>query len=68
MGKKKKLAKINKAASEKILEIKAILEVLSEIEQAHYPANTMIEIAKKKVIKIFHNIEITRKILKIQIN
>jgi hypothetical protein len=65
MSKKKKLAKINKAASEKILEIKAILEVLSDTEQACYPAGVMIEIAKKKVIKVFNNIEITRKILKI---
>jgi hypothetical protein len=52
MGKKKKLVKINKISSEKILEIKAILEALSEIEQAHYPADAMIEIAKKKVIKV----------------
>jgi hypothetical protein len=65
MGKKKKLAKINKTASEKMLEIKAILDALSDIEQAHYPTDTMIEIAKKKVIKVFHNIETTRKILKI---
>jgi hypothetical protein len=65
MGKKKKLAKINKESSGKILEIKAILEVLSDVEQAHYPAAVMIDIAKKKVVKVFNNIEITRKILKI---
>jgi hypothetical protein len=65
MGKKKKLAKINKTSLEKILEIKAILDVLSDIEQANYPANMMIEMAQKKIAKTFKNIEITGKILKI---
>jgi hypothetical protein len=65
MSKKKKLAKINKVTSRKIIEIKAILEALSDIEQASYPTNVMIEIAQKKVSKIFNNIEITEKILKI---
>ena len=65
MSKKKKLAKINNEASEKILEIKAILEALSDIEQSSYPTNILIEIAKRKIIKVFCNIEKNNKILKI---
>ena len=65
MSKKKKITKITDAISEKILEIKAILEVLSYTEQASYPTNIMIDIAKKKIVKIFNNVESTRKILKI---
>ncbi|MDD3149553.1 MAG: hypothetical protein PHV68_01870 [Candidatus Gastranaerophilales bacterium] len=64
MNKKKKLAKINKKASIEIFELKAVLDALFDINQAHYPANVMIEIAKKKVRKIFNNIETTRKVLK----
>ena len=65
MSKKRRLAKINKEASGKTLEIKAILEALSDIEQACYPANVLIEIANKKNIKVFNSIQQTRKILKI---
>ncbi|MDD3149504.1 MAG: hypothetical protein PHV68_01625 [Candidatus Gastranaerophilales bacterium] len=65
MNEKKRLAKINKMSSIEIFEIKAILEALLNIEQAYYPANVMIEIARKKVIKVFNNIETARKILKI---
>ncbi|MDD3419907.1 MAG: hypothetical protein PHE78_04830 [Candidatus Gastranaerophilales bacterium] len=65
MGKKKKLAKIHKSASGKILEIKALLDTLSEIEQSSYPANTLIEIANEKALNVFQNIEHSRQILKI---
>ncbi len=65
MSKKKKLAKINKAASGKALEIRAVLEALSDLEQDCYPANVLIGIAEEKVIKVFNNIETTRKILKL---
>ncbi len=65
MSKKKKPAKINGAASGKVLEIKAFLEALSILEQDCYPANVLIVIAKEKVMKVFNNIETTRKILKL---
>ncbi len=65
MSKKKKLTNINRINLGKILEIKAILEALSDIEQTCYPANILIEIARKKVVKVFKNIEKTRSILKI---
>ena len=57
MSKKKKLAKLNRDISCKSLDILAILEVLSETEQAHYPASTMIEIAKRKTKQLFKNVE-----------
>jgi len=65
MSKKQKLAKINYAASKNLLEIKAILEILSDTEQSSYPANVMIDITKQKVSNVFNNIELTRQILKI---
>jgi hypothetical protein len=65
MSKKKKLTKINKTASRKTLEIKAILEALSNIEQESYPSNVLVEIAKKKLLNVFRNIEKNREILKI---
>lgn len=51
MSKKKKLTNINRINLGKILEIKAILEALSDIEQTCYPANILIEIARKKLWK-----------------
>ena len=65
MSKKKKLSKINQTASDKVLEIKAILEALSNLEENCYPANVLVEIANKKLTNVFHNIEKNRKILKI---
>jgi len=65
MSKKKKLTKINNLASDKILQIKAILEALSDIEQNCYPSNVLLEIAKEKVKNVFYNIEKNKKILKI---
>jgi hypothetical protein len=65
MYKKKKLSKINKIASREIIEIKAILEALSDIEQSHYPVNVMIEIIIKKITKIFKEIQRSSEILKI---
>jgi flagellar biosynthesis component FlhA len=65
MSKKKKLARINNEASDKILEIKAILEALSDIEQSSYPANVLIEVVNKKLAKVFHNVEKNKEILKI---
>jgi len=62
MSKKQKLAKINCAVSKNLLEIKAILEALSDIEQACYPSNVMIDIAKSKVINVFYKVELTRKL------
>ncbi|MDD3150301.1 MAG: hypothetical protein PHV68_05650 [Candidatus Gastranaerophilales bacterium] len=64
MNKKKKLAKINKEASIEILEIKGILDALFDMEQICYPADVVIEVAKKKIRKVFNIIETTRKILK----
>lgn len=60
MCNKKKLFKINKAASKSALEIKAVLNALSEIEQGSYPSNV-----QKKVVDVFYTIEKSRKILKI---
>lgn len=65
MNKKKKLARINKVASSKILEVKAILDALSDLEQDSYPANILLDIAKKKSINVFNNIENNRRILQI---
>ncbi|MDD3593830.1 MAG: hypothetical protein PHX18_04285 [Candidatus Gastranaerophilales bacterium] len=65
MGKKEKLFKINKEASAKISEIKAILAALADLEQGCYPANTLIDIAKRKSMSVLYNIEKNRKILKI---
>lgn len=57
MGKKKKSAKIHKEALGKIIEIKAILRALSDIEQSSYPANMLLEMADKKLKTVFCNIE-----------
>ena len=65
MSKKKKLAKINKTASGKILEIKAVLDALSDMDQCCYPANVLLEIAKKELTNVFYSVEKNRKILKI---
>lgn len=65
MSKKKKLTRVNKEACEKMLEIKAILKALSDIEQSCYPTNVLIEIVNRKLAKVFYSIEKNRKILKI---
>lgn len=65
MSKKKKLAKINQTASRKILQIKAILTALIDIQRDYYPSNILLELANKKLSIVFYNIEKNRKILKI---
>ena len=65
MSKKKKLARLNKDIAGKSLDILAILDILSDVEQCSYPTNFMIEIAKQKTKKLFKNIETIGKIFKI---
>ncbi len=65
MRKNKKLYKINQKASNDIMELKAILEALSNLEYDSYPSNVLLSMAKDKSIKIFYNVEKNRRILKI---
>ncbi len=63
MYKKKKLAKNSKEASAQILEIKAILTALSDLEQSDYPANILIDMATKKIKKVFYYLEKNRQMM-----
>ncbi len=60
---KKKLTKLNKIASNELLDTKAILTALLNIEENCYPTNIMIEMAIKKIKNTFKQIEENRKIL-----
>ncbi|MDD3594605.1 MAG: hypothetical protein PHX18_08265 [Candidatus Gastranaerophilales bacterium] len=64
MNRKNFLVKTNQLISEKILEVNAVLNALSYLEQSSYPSNVLLEIATKKLTGIFNKIERTRKFLK----
>lgn len=65
MNKKELLKKINKETANELLEVKAILTALISIQDANYPANVLLDIASKKIKKIFYNHEKSGKIVKI---
>jgi hypothetical protein len=66
MGKKEKLAKIHKTASGNCCDNTAILDsLISNAENCSTQCSTLLEMAKKKNIKVFKKIEKSRKILDI---
>lgn len=61
----KKLKRIIKNLQNELLDIKAIIEALEDIEQANYPSNQLLEIVKIKTKKVFCDLEKSRNMLKI---
>lgn len=61
----KKIKKIIIKLQRELLDIKAIVEALEDIEQANYPSNQLLEIVKIKTKKVFCALEKSRNILKI---
>lgn len=63
--KNKKLKKIIKTLQKELLDIKAIIDALEDIEQSNYPTNCLLEIIKIKVKKVFCNFEKSRNLFKV---
>lgn len=61
----KKLKKIIIKLQRELLDIKAIVEALEDIEQSNYPSNHLLEIIKIKTKKVFCALEKSRSMLKI---
>lgn len=59
------LKKINSEHAGEVLDIKAITECLDQMD-IPYPANYLVVFIKKKIVKIFRNIETNQEILKIK--
>ncbi len=64
MSQRKRLKKVNKKVSKELLEIRALLTAAYDIEP-DYPINMLIEMANKKVKKVFDNVEKNRSILQL---
>lgn len=65
MSNKKRIRKLILNSQDRLLEIKALVNVLEDVEQANYPTNSLLEIINKKIKVIFYNLEENRKIYKI---
>ena len=63
MSKNKKLPVLLESMSSESLDVLAILESLITLLENYHPSSTLLEIAKRKLTKVFKKIEKTRTIL-----